>query len=168
MFWLIDSCQNSVSADQYRLTVSRAQVSTLWVRAHGLCGLSLYTSNDLTYNSIRFTKPLDILTANSKKRFRRIFSYDFGCKQKALSDFLTSSSSWKKANTGKPAWNINRLMLTWLMIFTGAPNDNFRKISVRKTIWDLEFSRNICCKMSCLLTSPRRFEHLENGTFAHF
>ena len=26
MFWLIDSCQNSVSADQYRLTVSRAQV----------------------------------------------------------------------------------------------------------------------------------------------
>ena len=32
MFWLIDSCQNSVSADQYRLTVSRAQVSTLWVR----------------------------------------------------------------------------------------------------------------------------------------
>ena len=32
MFWFIDSCQNSVSADQYRLTVSRAQVSTHWVR----------------------------------------------------------------------------------------------------------------------------------------
>ena len=32
MFWLIDSYQNSVSADQYRLTVSRAQVSTHWVR----------------------------------------------------------------------------------------------------------------------------------------
>ena len=32
MFWLIDSWQNSVSADQYRLTVSRAQVSTHWVR----------------------------------------------------------------------------------------------------------------------------------------
>ena len=34
MFWLIDSCQNSASADQYRhrLTVSRAQVSTHWVR----------------------------------------------------------------------------------------------------------------------------------------
>ena len=27
MFWLIDSCQNSVSAAQYCLTVSRAQVS---------------------------------------------------------------------------------------------------------------------------------------------
>ena len=28
-------------------------------RAYGLRGLSLYTSNDLTYNSIRFKKPLD-------------------------------------------------------------------------------------------------------------
>ena len=25
----------------------------------------------------------------------------------------------------------------------GAPNDNFRKISVRKTIWDLEFSEHL-------------------------
>ena len=75
-----------------------------WSRAYGLCGLSLYTSNDLTYNSIRFRKPLDIFwPANSKKRCRRLFSYDFGCKQKALSDFLASSSSWKRANTGKPA-----------------------------------------------------------------
>ena len=66
--------------------------------------LSLYTSNDLTYNSIRFKKPLDIfLTANSKKMFRRLFTYDFGCKQKALSDFRASSSPWKRANTGKPA-----------------------------------------------------------------
>ena len=28
---LIDTCQNSVSADQHRLTISRAQVSTHWV-----------------------------------------------------------------------------------------------------------------------------------------
>ena len=27
--------------------------------------------------------------------------------------------------------------------FSGAPNDNFRKISVRKTIWDLEFSEHL-------------------------
>ena len=25
----------------------------------------------------------------------------------------------------------------------GVPNDNFRKISVRKTIWDLEFSEHL-------------------------
>ena len=33
------------------------------------------------------------LTKNSKKRYRRLFSDDFDCKQKALSDFLASSSS---------------------------------------------------------------------------
>ena len=32
MLWSVESCQNSVSADQYRLTVSRTQVSTHWVR----------------------------------------------------------------------------------------------------------------------------------------
>ena len=26
---------------------------------------------------------------------------------------------------------------------SGAPNDNFQKISVRKTIWDLEFSEHL-------------------------
>ena len=77
--------------------------SVSWSRAYGLCGLSLYTSNDLTYDSIRFKKAYrHFLTANSKKRFRRLFSYDFGCKQKALCDFLASSSFWKRANTGKP------------------------------------------------------------------
>ena len=34
--------------------------SVSWSRAYGLCGLSLYTSNDLTYNSIRCKKHLDI------------------------------------------------------------------------------------------------------------
>ena len=28
-------------------------------------------------------------------------------------------------------------------VSTGAPNDNFWKISVRKTIWDLEFSEHL-------------------------
>ena len=32
MLWSVDSCQNSIFAGQYRLTVSRAQVSTHWVR----------------------------------------------------------------------------------------------------------------------------------------
>ena len=50
--------------------------------------LKFIHSNDRTYNSIRC------------KRFRRLFSYYFGCKKKDLSDFLASSSSWKSANTG--------------------------------------------------------------------
>ena len=39
--------------------------------------------NDLTQNSIGMKKPLDkFLTANTKKMFRRIFSYDFAVKRK--------------------------------------------------------------------------------------
>ena len=45
-------------------------------------------------------KPTIVLGLKSL-RFRGIFSYDFGCKQKALSDFLAWSSSWKIASTRK-------------------------------------------------------------------
>ena len=47
------------------------------------------------------------MTANKKRTFRRVSSCNFGCKKKALRDFLASSSSWKIAHTGKPAYDIN-------------------------------------------------------------
>ena len=52
-----------------------------------------------------FKKPLvDIFSLQiERKMFRRVFSYNFGCRKKALSDFLASSSSLKTVNTGKPA-----------------------------------------------------------------
>ena len=34
MLWSVDSCQNRVSADQYHLTISRAQVLTHWEVIH--------------------------------------------------------------------------------------------------------------------------------------
>ena len=56
--------------------------------------------NDLTYNSIRFDislqifkKSLDIFWPKIQRKGRKeynVFSYDFGCKKKALSDFLAS------------------------------------------------------------------------------
>ena len=51
---------------------------------------------------------------------------------------------------------------------SGAPNVTFRKISVWNTIWDLEFSEHLSCKISCLPASPRIFKLLENGIIAHF
>ena len=36
-----------------------------------------------------------------------------------------------------------RNILYWLSITSGAPNVNFRKISVRRTIWDLELSEHL-------------------------
>ena len=52
-------------------------------------------------------------------------------------------------------------------IAQGHPTVIFGKISVRKTIWELEFS-NICCKISCLPAPPRIFEHLQNAIITHF
>ena len=60
-------------------------------------------------------------------------------------------------------WGLNLVTLSELvhlcMERAGAPNVNFLKIPVWKTIWDLEF----CCKISCLPASPRIFKHLKNG-----
>ena len=55
-----------------------------------------------------------------------------------------------------------RNILYWLSITSGAPNVNFRKISVRKTIWNLEFSAHFC-KISCFPASSRIFEHIKKG-----
>ena len=46
----------------FRSSVSTGKPEQLLslVCAYGLCGLGLYTSNDLTYNSIRFKKNLEI------------------------------------------------------------------------------------------------------------
>ena len=54
-----------------------------------------------------FKKPLvDISSPQieiNKLKVRRVFSYNFGCrKNKALSDFPASSSSFKTVNTRKP------------------------------------------------------------------
>ena len=38
-----------------------------------------------------------------RKMFRRVFSYNFGCRKKTLSDFLALSSCLQKINNGKPA-----------------------------------------------------------------
>ena len=50
-----------------------------------------------------FKKPLVNIFSPQIEMFRRVFSYNFGCRKKALSDFLASSSSLKTVNTRKPA-----------------------------------------------------------------
>ena len=87
----------------FLISRSRAQfmrlVCALWIKIW---------DNDLTY-SMRF----DLSLQNFKKALVDIFSlqierkktlrYYFGCRKKALSNFLAWSSSLKTANTGKPA-----------------------------------------------------------------
>ena len=59
-WWPLKAASRLVSLSNYCLWCVFFFFSVSWSRAYGLCGLSLYTSNDLTYNSIRFKKPLDI------------------------------------------------------------------------------------------------------------
>ena len=58
-WWLSEAVSRLVSLSNYCLRCVFF-FSVSWSRAYGLRGLSLYTSNDLTYDSIRFKKPLDI------------------------------------------------------------------------------------------------------------
>ena len=60
--------------------------------------------NDLTYSSIRFDislqnfkKTYDIFWPQLSTKKKKSSEYDFGCKQKGLSNFLASSLSWKIA-----------------------------------------------------------------------
>ena len=54
--------------------------------------------------------------------------------------------------------------------FSRAPNANFRKISVWKTIiiWDLEFLERLLQNFLLASASPRIFKHLKSGIIAHF
>ena len=72
----------------------------------------------------------------------------------------------RKARSSRFSWSVSLESLSKDERRSGAPNKNFRKISVRMTICNLEFL-NICCKI-CLPASPRIFEHLKNGIIAHF
>ena len=65
--------------------------------------------------------------------FRRVFSYNFGCRKKALSDFLASSSSLKTVNTRKPAKSF-KLKL---------------KDSVFRDAFILVFVNENCCLCKC-------------------
>ena len=49
---------------------------------------------------------------------------------------VTSASEIEESSTDEE-------ITTVVQQITGAPNDNFQKISVRKTIWDLEFSEHL-------------------------
>ena len=60
MFWSIDSCQNSESADQYRLTVSRAQVATHLVWVFSILVKCLRNKSCLWAALLKFWFPADL------------------------------------------------------------------------------------------------------------
>ena len=99
----------------------------------------------------RIVRPWTFWTHISSPHFYDKFSWPVDC---YIGMFVLLSTSWIVFS--QPV--VHR---------TGAPNVNFRKIYVRKTIWDLEFSKHFC-KISCLPASLRIFEPPKNGIISYF
>ena len=76
-----------------------------WSRAYSLCGLSLNTSNDLTYiNSIRFKKPLDSLWPQiQRKGSEDYLVMILAVNRKLWAIFLPRVHLEKERTPGKPA-----------------------------------------------------------------
>ena len=67
-WWPLEAASRLVNLSSYCLWCVCFFFSVSWSQAYGLCGLSLYTSNDVTYNSIRSKKPLDIFWARIQRK----------------------------------------------------------------------------------------------------
>ena len=120
MFWSTNSCQNSVSADQYRLTVSRVQVSTLWVRVffRSYPLTSCYFSNDrrLKFNFLKciWNKSCSsaaLLISNwprTRKFNRLLHPFDFSLHSHALVTLYVQflCSDWSKFDRWVHAENL--------------------------------------------------------------
>ena len=64
-------------------------------------------------------------------------------------------------------WSLCGSWRTKTYLFQGHPTSIFGKYLFGRRFEIYSF-RNICCKISCLPTFPRIFEHLKNGIIAHF
>ena len=98
MFWLIDICQNSVSADQYRQTLSRAQVSTHWVRVF-FCGYPLTSC----YFSIMAGSSSFFLNAYEISRVHESHFYIYMQGRQSLLTFLTVTR-WSRSTSNFMFW----------------------------------------------------------------
>ena len=63
--------------------------------------------------------------------------------------------------------NYKKLVFMFFM-FHRKPNVIFFGKYLFGRRFEIQNFRNICCKISCLLASPRIFEHLKKGVIAHF
>ena len=106
MLWSVDSCQKSVSSDHFRLTVSRAQVSTHWVRV--LFWIypvtNYYLLNDRRLKFIFFKCMLNKLCSWAVP-LRFWFETDLGRQNSAgfymqsLLTFLTMVTCWSRSSS---------------------------------------------------------------------
>ena len=77
----------------------------------------IWTSIRFDISLQNFKKPLDSFSPQIERKRSKEYLVIILAGKKALSDFLASSSSLKKANTGKPAWRLRIFRDTLILVF---------------------------------------------------
>ena len=159
MFWLIDSCQNSVSADQYRLTVSRAQESTHWVRvffwSYPLTSCCFSNDRRLKFNFFKMhmkevvfmSRTFKILISNwpRMRTFNRLLhagkaiAFDFSHRQALITLYVQFlCSDWSKFDR----WvHVENLCSVWKLAYWLLKLTEFCVI-----LWCFKLSFSTCCR----------------------
>ena len=111
MFWSIDSCQNRVPADQYHLTVSRAQVSThrsqvffeviRWqvTSFQMIAGSSLIFLIHMKYVVFYMCHTIKILISNWPRKLKFSQFLQAGKTCQLLLTFLTKVTRWSRSKS---------------------------------------------------------------------
>ena len=111
MFWSIDSCQNRVPADQYHLTVSRAQVSThrgqvffeviRWqvTSFQMIAGSSLFFLIHMKYVVFYMCRTIKILISNWPRKLKFSQFLQAGKTCQLLLTFLTKVTRWSRSTS---------------------------------------------------------------------
>ena len=111
MLWSIDSCQNKVSADQYHLTVSRAQVSThrgqvffeviRWqvTSFQMIAGSSLIFLIHMKYVVFYMCRTIKILISNWPRKLKFSQFLQAGKTCQLLLTFLTKVTRWSRSTS---------------------------------------------------------------------
>ena len=111
MLWSIDSCQNKVSADQYHLSVSRAQVSThrsqvffeviRWqvTSFQMIAGSSLIFLIHMKYVVFYMCRTIKILISNWPRKLKFSQFLQAGKTCQLLLTFLTKVTRWSRSTS---------------------------------------------------------------------
>ena len=110
--------------------------SIFWIMLLGDCTFPKHLETD-KFKELRKMHDLPFISALAHFFFPK---FPLTSLTKIPSKFLFSSSSYLKEKRTKTMSKNSKYLF---QIISGAPKVNFRKISVRKTIWDLEFSEHL-------------------------
>ena len=150
MFWSIDSCQNRVPADQYHLTVSRAQVSTQRSRVFFEVIRWQVTSFQVIAGSSVFFKFIWNMLCLCAAQLKFWFQTDLG-RENSASYYRRREDScfWLCSPWSRVGQALRPIFMLWLVkIWQVSSCGKFMQHLDSCLLWQLkltEFCVNLCC-----------------------